>query len=275
MCPAPVRADGALDRKGLVRRQETREAHSSLSRLEGRPRRGERVRDRSSKAFRGRKAVRQEPSPRVEHLHRPHRLAARRPRPRLADRRAGRQVHQHAEQFDAGDPVDHAVVDLEDDRPLPILEAFDEPCLPKWALAIERMRHDPADEAAERRVVAGSGQRRVPQVVAEVEVRVVCPHRPPELERHRADALAVARDLPHLRSDERFEIVHSGRRVVEDAHTGDVHVDDPIFQVKKLSIERVQPLHRGPPSRGRTNCTVRPSVTRPTGPFGRNRDVRL
>src|ERR1035441_8770148 len=62
------------------------------------------------------------------------------------------------------------------------------------------------------RVVTGRGQGRVPQVVADIKMRVVDPHRPPQLKRYRADTLAVPRNQVQLRGDQLTEIVVTGFR---------------------------------------------------------------
>ena len=61
------------------------------------------------------------------------------PGPRLADGGASIEVQQSIEETHARDPVDHAVVDLEDERPLSARETLDEPCLPQRPLTIQRL----------------------------------------------------------------------------------------------------------------------------------------
>ena len=107
------------------------------------------------------------------------------------------------EQVGAGDAVDHAVVHLRDQRPVAVLETLDHPHLPQRLGAVELLRHHPADEVAQLLLAARRRQRGVAQVVAEVEVRVVDPHRPAELERHEAHLLAVARHERQLAGDHR------------------------------------------------------------------------
>jgi hypothetical protein len=68
-----------------------------------------------------------------------------------------------------------------------VLESFDDPHLPERLVAIELLRHDAPDQVAQLPVEARSGERRVPEVVPEVEVRIVDPHRPAELKRHESN----------------------------------------------------------------------------------------
>ena len=82
--------------------------------------------------------IRGQATPGVEHLREASRLRPGRPRLRGRQGRVGLRVEEHAQQLDAGDAVDHAVVDLEHERPAPALEALDQPRLPERSRAIER-----------------------------------------------------------------------------------------------------------------------------------------
>ncbi len=64
----------------------------------------------------------------------------------LTDRRIRGQVEHECHQVDPGDAVDHAVVDLRDDREAIALETLHDPGLPQRLRAIELLRHDPAGE---------------------------------------------------------------------------------------------------------------------------------
>ena len=110
-------------------------------------------------------------------------------------RRLGREVEDHAVQIGAGDPVDHAVMDLGDQRPAILGESFDHPVLPQRVIAVEPLRHHPRHQLGELLVAAGLRQGGPADVIAEIKVRVVHPDRPPEAERHRAEFPAVKRHL--------------------------------------------------------------------------------
>src|ERR671935_83701 len=66
------------------------------------------------------------------------------------------------------------------------------------------------------RVAAGRWQRGVPEVVPEVEVRVVDPHGAAQVEGHEAHLLAVARDERELAGDEVGEVAVVRCRPFED-----------------------------------------------------------
>ena len=73
----------------------------------------------------------------------------------------------------------------------PAGQALDHPDLPQRPGAVELLRHDPAHQLAQVVVAARGGQGGVPQVVLELKVAVVDPHRAAEVEGDEADHLAV------------------------------------------------------------------------------------
>ena len=86
-------------------------------------------------------------------------------------------IQEDAGQVDAGDAIDHAMVDFGDDRESIVLEPFDHPQLPKRFGSIELLGDDPSGEELELLVSAGPGEARVSDVVVEIEVIVVYPNR--------------------------------------------------------------------------------------------------
>ena len=95
----------------------------------------------------------------------------------------------------------------------------------------------------------GSGQRRVAQVVLNVEVRIVDPDRSPQLERDGADLLAVARDEVELGLHHGDDVAEGRRRALEDGDRGDVHVGHVVLNVEERCVQRAQAIrtHRDPP----------------------------
>jgi hypothetical protein len=74
------------------------------------------------------------------------------------------------------------------------------------------------------------------EVVREVEVRVVLPHRSAEREGSEPHALPVAGDEVELRGEEFPEVADGWCRPLEHRHAGDVHVRDAILHVQELGI---------------------------------------
>ena len=148
--------------------------------------------------------------------------------PRLAlvrgDLRDRRRVEEHGHQVDAGDAVDERVVGLRDQREAPALEALHEPRLPQRLGAIEPLRVDPRGQRAQLFLGARGRQRRVADVVLEVERAVVDPDRPARLKRRERQLVAVARHEVQPRPDVVQEVVVRRRRTFEDQHRPDVHV---------------------------------------------------
>jgi hypothetical protein len=89
------------------------------------------------------------------------------------------------------------------------------------------------------------GQRGAPDVVRQVEVRVVDPDRPPELQRHEPDPLAAPRDPVELRRQERFDPSRWGRGPLEHRDARDVQVRDSVLQLEELHIGEAEPVRAG------------------------------
>ena len=81
-------------------------------------------------------------------------------------------------------------------------------------------------------------------VVGEVERTVVDPHREPDVARHEAHLLAVARDLRQLAGDQGEDLVEAGPGTVEDGARPDVHVGDPVLGVEERAVEGAHVVHR-------------------------------
>ena len=91
--------------------------------------------------------------------------------------------------------------------------------------------------------VAGARKRAVPQVVGEVEVRILDPHRAPETERDEADLLPVARNQAELARDHLLEALERRRGPLEDAHAADVHRVVGPLDVEERCVHRAHPVH--------------------------------
>src|ERR1039458_4993469 len=80
-----------------------------------------------------RKDVQGKSVPGVKHLEQAGRLRPGHPGLGLTEGGVDFDIQQDSEQFDSGDAVHHAVVNLEDEHPATALEALDEQGLPQWA----------------------------------------------------------------------------------------------------------------------------------------------
>jgi len=78
------------------------------------------------------------------------------------------------------------------------------------------------------------------EVVLEVEVLVVDPDRPSQLERHEADALAITRDEVELRLDHVDEVSEGWLRPFEDGDRPDVHMGDVVLHMQERRVQRTQ-----------------------------------
>src|SRR6266511_1100634 len=97
-------------------------------------------------------------------------------------RAAAVRVDQDAREVHPRDPVHHAVVHLRDERPPATFQAFDEQHLPQRLGRVQPLREHPAGQVAQ---LLGTARRRyggVPDVVEDLEVFVVCPHRAAEMQ---------------------------------------------------------------------------------------------
>jgi hypothetical protein len=130
------------------------------------------------------------------------------------------------------------------------VQAFDHPHLPERLVAIEMLCHHASDEIPQFAVATRRRQRGVPEVVPEVEVRVVDPQWPAELERHEPHLLAVARHGRQLGRDHRLELFVGGRRTGEDRDRPDVHRAHGVLDVQERRVLRAHAVHLLPPRHG-------------------------
>ena len=123
--------------------------------------------------------------------------------------RLGRGVEQNRRDVHAGDPIHERVVGLGDQREATARHAVHQPDLPQRLGAIQALGEEPPRQALERRLVFGLGQRRVADVVAEIEVGVVRPHRPALAEGHVHKSLAIARHQVQAAEDVIHELLRA------------------------------------------------------------------
>src|SRR6476469_4185187 len=145
-----------------------------------------------------------------------------------------------------GDAVYHAVMDLREQRPAALAQSLDGPDLPERLVAVEMLSEDARRRAAELVVAARRRKGGVAQVVGEVEVGIVDPHRAAQAERYEANLLAVARDKAQLAPHHLLEPLERRYRALEDAHAAHVHRVHRTLEMQERRVHRAHPVHRSP-----------------------------
>ena len=117
------------------------------------------------------------------------------------------QVHPSCKQIRRSDPVGERVVDLAQHRDPAVGQAFDEVHLPQRLGAIQRRAGDPADRLVELAPAAGAVDPIGPDVVLEVDLAVLPPHRVVELERDVDEFVAERVEFVEAAVDDLTELV--------------------------------------------------------------------
>ncbi len=170
-------------------------------------------------------------------------------RPPIGGDGRGRRVHDHRQQVGPRHPVDHGVMGLGEQGPAPSSRpstiqishsGLDRSSC--WAMTRPTRR-------AQLGLAPGRGQGGVAEVVVDVEVLVVHPHRPAQVERDEADHLAVAGNERKLARDHVHDVGVARSRPLEDPDGGDVHMAHVVLDMQERRIEWAQPVKaHGPPS---------------------------
>ena len=128
------------------------------------------------------------------------------------------------------------------EREAVILEALDQPHLPQRLRAVQLLREDARGQAAQLLPAPGRGQRGVANVVLEVEVGIVHPHRPAAVERRGGQLVAIARHEMQPPADLLQQLAHRRRRALDDDQAADVHVGVGSLLVQKGCVDRGEPV---------------------------------
>src|SRR5205807_7026168 len=105
-------------------------------------------------------------------------------------RRTRPSVEQELRDLDGRDPVNQGMVGSTHDRKSAVAEAVDDVQLPQGTAAIQRLRKQLPDEGLEFYLLARLRERAPGDVVGDVELTIVDPHRVVEDGGHRAPAKA-------------------------------------------------------------------------------------
>jgi hypothetical protein len=113
---------------------------------------------------------------------------------------------------------------------------LDEPQLPKRLRAVEPLGEDPPDELSELLVAPRAGERRVANVVVEIEARIVDLERTSHLEPREGELLPVARHEVEPRLQMGAELFTRRRWPVERHERADVHVGRALLLVQEGGV---------------------------------------
>jgi hypothetical protein len=150
------------------------------------------------------------------------------------------------EQLRAGDAVRQRVVHLGHARDAAAFEALEDPQLPQRPGAVQRPARDLGDHLADLVEPAGRGHAHAPDVVLEVEVRILDPHRVVQAERCRDELPPERREQVESRTqrllDSREALIAPGRvrPRVDDRHLDRVLVRGrhELLCVEELRVDR-------------------------------------
>jgi hypothetical protein len=131
---------------------------------------------------------------------------------------------------------------LAEHGPASVAQPVHHPDLPQWAITVQAQREHAAGQPPELLVAAGAWQRGVPQVVAQVEVRVINPDGASLLGRHLGNALAIPRDEIKPALDVRAQVVERRRRTVENGQGADVHMRVAVLEAQERRVETGEPI---------------------------------
>jgi len=141
-------------------------------------------------------------------------------------------------------------MDLADHRDPVVGETLDKVHLPQRMFSVQRGAGNPSDRLVQLATAAGRGQPPWANVVIEVDVAVLPPHRMVQLERDVDELIAEWLEFVQPARDDpakRFDIEVTSIRVQFD-HGGfdGVHVHVRRFAVQQHRVPAAQPLHRCP-----------------------------
>jgi hypothetical protein len=152
-------------------------------------------------------------------------------------------VEEDGRDVDPGDAVDEGVMSLGHERETLPRQPLDEPQLPERLRAVELLGEHPRGHVAELLLRPRGRQRRMADVVLEVEGRVVDPVRPPGRGRGEGELLAEAGDEVEAPANVIEQVVVARRRALEDHHAAHVHVRRRALVREKGDVERAEAVH--------------------------------
>ena len=166
------------------------------------------------------------------------------------------QIHQPGQQVGRGEPVGQRVMHLADQGEPIVGHPLGEMELPQRAIAVQRRAGDLADDLVELAAAAGAGHLHPAQVIVEVDLAVLHPHRVVQLPRdvdepvaQRVQQVQPALDRPskHVEVEVAVEVGS-----VDDRDLQGVRVQVGGLAVQQHGVHAVESLHAHPvpPSNG-------------------------
>ena len=148
------------------------------------------------------------------------------------------QIHAQREQVGRRDPVSQGVMNLVDHRYAAIGQTLDEVHLPQRPAAVQRRAGDLADGVVEFPATTGGGQRPRPDVIAEVDLAVLPPHRVVELERDVDEFVAQRVQLIEPAVDDLPEFVDPERAPAHVQQFDDRDLERVHVHVRRLAVQQ-------------------------------------
>ena len=160
--------------------------------------------------------------------------------------RFGLEIQENTQELGARDAVDGAVVDLGDHADLVALQPFDDPHLPQRAVPVELAADHVGRELGQLAHPARRGQRGAAEMIVDVELGIVDPHRVAQAEGHLDQPAPEHRCQRDPLVDELAQPAegvapgHGGR--VENGDQRHVHVEGGCLRVEEGGVEPAQPF---------------------------------
>jgi len=137
--------------------------------------------------------------------------------------------------------------------PLATVESLDDPDLPQGPGPVERLRHDPAHQLPQIPFAPGSGKGGMAEVIVDVEMGIVDPHRRPRSKGTKRTIWPVARHERQLAADPGHHVPKRWGRTLDTATEAMCMwlTESSTWRNKASSDSTGQRSQRPPPSSGR------------------------
>jgi len=123
-------------------------------------------------------------------------------------------------------------------------------------ITIQPLRHHLRHQPGQLLIPAGPRQAGPPDVITQIEMRVIHPDRPPQTQRHRAQLLPVPRHPRQAPRQIRQELLIRRYRALEhrDRRDRHRHMPVPVLRIDEYGRQRAQRVHDGPLTKRHRTC---------------------